>query len=138
MVIHQHFGKDAAGRVAGAKEKDVVNGFLIHGGGFPGEGFNRDKRLGIERRQVAAVFGQVRHQFDNHVATGLIDQLPALAAAIEQASLLQGFQVERQCRQRQAETLPYLAGGLRSGLGQMAKNIQPGVLRERAEYGDSG
>jgi len=84
------------------------------------------------------MFGQVRHQFDDHVATGLIDQLPALAAAIEQAGLLQGFQMERQRRQRQAETLAHLAGGLGAGLGQMAENVQPGVLRERAEYGNGG
>jgi len=70
------------------------------------------------------VFRQVRHQLDDHVATGTVNQLPALAAAIEQASLLQGFQVKRQRRQRQAEAFAHLAGGFRPPGRRVA--VRPG------------
>ena len=84
------------------------------------------------------MLSQVRHQFDDHLAAGLIDQLPTFAATIEQAGLLQGFQMERQRRQWQTEMLTDLAGGLRSHLGKMAENPQAGVLRKGAEYSNGG
>ena len=84
------------------------------------------------------MFREIAHQLGDHIAPSLIDQLPAFPMAVEQPGLLQGFQMKRQGRERQAEPLTNLAGGLRSGLRQMAENLQPGVLRERCEYSDGG
>lgn len=83
------------------------------------------------------MLSQVRHQFDDHFTTGLIDQLPALAAAIEQTRLLQGFQMKRQRRQGQAKMLADLTRRLWAVLRQMAEDTQSRVLGEGAEYGDS-
>jgi hypothetical protein len=119
----------------------VKDWFRVHGDqGLRGVGAagNGGWKMDRQRRRDAAALRQVVHQLGDHLAPGLIDQLPTCPMATEQADLLERVEMKRQRGQRQPEPFPHLTGGLGSGLDQMAENLQTGVLRERAEHGDGG